>query len=64
MSRLYINKLADIDLRVLEQMLKASYKRGIPFKLQTKTVAEYIADIPAHARPKFDALHLLVRWQN
>ena len=61
MSCLYINKLADIDLRVLEQMLKASYKRGIPFKPQTKTVAEYIADIPAHARPQFDELHLLVR---
>ncbi|HPG37176.1 MAG TPA: DUF1801 domain-containing protein [Candidatus Saccharibacteria bacterium] len=56
-SCLYINKLADIDLAVLTDMLKKSFGRTQKYT----TVQEYIDQIPAAARPSFDQLRALVQ---
>lgn len=60
-SCLYINKLADINLSVLTDMLQQSYERGNPYKPAIMTVEEYIGKIPAAARPGFDQLRTLVQ---
>jgi uncharacterized protein YdhG (YjbR/CyaY superfamily) len=60
-SCLYINKLADINLTILREMLEMSF--GLANKQPTKptTVDEYIASVPLAARPKFDELRQLVK---
>jgi uncharacterized protein YdhG (YjbR/CyaY superfamily) len=60
-SCLYVNKLADIDLAILRQMLESSYRIATSDKEQVLSVDEYITAIPANARPKFDELRALVR---
>ena len=60
-SCLYINKLADIDMNTLESMLRLSYSIATEPKKVSLTVTEYVAAIPAAARPKFDELRALVQ---
>lgn len=59
-SCLYINKLADIDLAVLRQMLKLSYQGRVAPLDKPTTVDEYLQRIPPAARPQFDELRTLV----
>lgn len=61
MSCLYINKLADIDLGVLRAMLTQSFALVAAPQTKTTTVDEYLANVPAAARPKFDELRQIVR---
>lgn len=61
LSCLYINKLEDIDLNVLEEMLKLSYKKSTSKAQKHETVQDYIDAIPEQARPAFDQLRALVR---
>jgi hypothetical protein len=51
---LYINKLAGIDLSVLEEMLRQSFIASAKPKLSS--VEEYISSVPRDARPVFDDL--------
>ncbi len=61
-SCLYINKLADIDLTVLEKMLKSSYRIATsPKETSAPTVDQYVASVPSAARPMFDELRALVQ---
>lgn len=60
MSCLYINKLRDIDLRVLRQMLEESFRLSSEPRSRNTTVHDYIAHIPPAARPLFDELRALV----
>ena len=61
-SCLYINKLADVDLRVLEDILVVSSSLGSEDAAQKpKTAEEYIQAIPAQSRERFDELRSLVR---
>jgi uncharacterized protein YdhG (YjbR/CyaY superfamily) len=60
-SCLYINKLEDIDLNILEQMIVQSFRLGHEPQAKPTTVDEYIAQIPAAARPMFDELRTLVQ---
>ncbi len=59
-SCLYINKLEDINLDILRKMLEKSFAVGYGSSAKTTTVDQYIASIPAAARPKFDELRQLV----
>ncbi len=60
-SCLYINKLDDIDIKTLRQMLEQSYKLSAGQTNKPSGVEEYIASVPEVARPHFDELHSLVR---
>jgi uncharacterized protein YdhG (YjbR/CyaY superfamily) len=61
-SCLYINKLADVDMSVLERMIAKSHEvNAATLPPQTSSVDAYIASIPAVARPKFDELRTLVK---
>lgn len=60
-SCLYVNKLADVNLDVLREMLEMSFAHGNQQTTKLATVDEYIASVPAAARPKFDELRLLVK---
>lgn len=60
-SCLYVNKLEDIDLKVLTAMIQSSYSVATQAKPKTVSVEEYIANIPAAARPRFDELRALVK---
>ncbi len=60
-SCLYVNKLADINLDVLQTMLESSYDIATKPKQGTGSVDDYIAKIPVVARPKFDELREIVR---
>ena len=60
-SCLYINKLEDIDLKVLRKMLEKSFDVGYNSSMKATNVDEYIASVPAAARPKFDELRQLVK---
>lgn len=60
-SCLYISKLSDINLAVLNALLLESFQLASQPQPKPKTVAEYIAKIPAQARPKFDHLRELVQ---
>ncbi len=61
LSCLYINKLEDVDLKVLEKMLKLSYKESTSKAKKYETVQDYIDAMPEQARPAFDQLRALVR---
>ena len=61
MSCLYVNKLEDIDLEVLENMLKKSWKLYSTEKLKIETVEEYINNIPENAKEKFMELREYVK---
>lgn len=60
-SCLYINKLANVDLAVLREILEQSYVLATEPHATSTTVDEYIANVPAAARPKFDELRQLVK---
>ncbi|MFT3874809.1 MAG: DUF1801 domain-containing protein [Propioniciclava sp.] len=60
-SCLYATKLADLDLEVLESMLRVSYGLVVAPPAKITTAEEYIARVPAPARPPFDELRALVR---
>ncbi len=57
---LYINKLEDIKLNVLRTMLERSFELANDSSTKPTTVDQYIATVPAAARPKFDELRRLV----
>lgn len=61
MSCLYVNKLEDIDLEVLENMLKKSWKLYSTEKLKIETVEEYINNVPENAKEKFMELREYVK---
>ncbi len=61
MSCLYINKLEDVDIKILEKMLKLSYKNSMSKAQKHSTVQDYIDAIPAQSRPAFDQLRAIVR---
>lgn len=60
-SCLYINKLADIKLNILREMLEMSFALADKQLSKPTTVDEYIASVPVASRPKFDELRQLVR---
>lgn len=62
-SCLYVNKLEDIGLQVLEAMLRKSYKVATEEEDKPDNVESYIASIPPVARPQFDKLRKIVRSQ-
>lgn len=61
-SCLYVNKLADIDLATLREMLEQAHARGVatdadsPAARADDPVARYLASVPTQARPKLDEL--------
>lgn len=63
MGCLYINKLADVDEKVLRHMLQASYALTTEPKMTEQSVDEYVAAVPRAARPKFDELRSIVRGE-
>lgn len=60
-SCLYINKLADVDIEILHQMIEQSYQDNLESLDKPNTVDEYIDRVPAVARLKFDELRAIVR---
>lgn len=58
---LYINKLSDIDLKVLRKMLEQSHSVSTKPSVKPTSVEEYILTIPAQARPRFDELREMVK---
>lgn len=60
-SCLYINKLADVDLKILRTMLEKLFAVGHDSSAKPTTVDEYVASVPKAARPKFDELRQLVK---
>jgi len=59
-SCLYITKLDDIDISILEDMLRTSQAIHASPPVKPNTVDDYIATIPVDARPKFDELRELM----
>ena len=59
-SCLYINKLDDIDISVLQNMLSVSYAAHTSPSVKPGSVDDYIGTIPANARPQFDELRKLM----
>lgn len=57
---LYINKLSDIDLAVLKEMLEVSFQDQVTPLEGAISVEQYIQRVPAAARPQFDHLRQLV----
>lgn len=62
-SCLYVSKLTDINMDVLETMLRKSYALNAGDIKKPGTVEEYIASIPKAAQTGFDELRQLVREQ-
>ena len=60
-SCLYINKLSDIELDVLHNMIERSYALAAETSAKPGTVDAYVTSVPAAARPQFDVLRQLVR---
>lgn len=60
-SCLYVKKLIDIDLSVLQQMLAQSYKLEADLPAKPVFVEDYIARMPSAARPHFDELRKIAR---
>ena len=58
---LYINKLSDVDLSVLKEMLEASWQRQAAPQARATSIEDYLAQVPAAARPQFDRLRATVR---
>jgi len=58
---LYINKLDDIDLAVLKEMLEASWQQQVTPLERATSVEQYVQRVPAAARPQFDQLRQFVR---
>lgn len=62
-SCLYINQLDDINVDILVRMLKKSYRIDASPLDKPTSVDEFIARIPAAARPQFDTLRSLIKSQ-
>lgn len=60
-SCLYINKLEDVDIKVLRQMLEQSYQLGASPQEKPKTVEEYVSRVPAAALSQFNELRSIVK---
>lgn len=58
---LYINKLSDINIEVLRDMLLQSFNTSTKPSAKPNSVEEYIASIPVDARPTFNELRQLVK---
>ncbi|HSN95431.1 MAG TPA: DUF1801 domain-containing protein [Anaerolineaceae bacterium] len=58
---LYINKLSDVELSVLKEMLEAAWQRQASPQARASSVEDYLAQVPAAARPQFDRLRAAVR---
>ncbi len=59
-SCLYVNKLTDIDIEILEKILTESYKLYTKNDSKPKSVEEYIKAIPTQAKEKFNELRKLI----
>lgn len=57
-SCLYINKLEDVDLKILEKMLKKSIKF---YAKKIESVEEYLAHVPPQAEKQFRKLRKMVK---
>lgn len=62
-SCLYINKLSDIDLDVLRDMLTRSNEAVGEGECKPETVDEYVQRVPAAAKKQFDELRRIVQRQ-
>lgn len=60
-SCLYVNKLPDIDLSVLEEIMKASFARQVNPPQKIDSVEKYVASVPEKAKERFDELRAHVR---
>lgn len=58
---LYINKLDDVDLTVLEEMIRMCWDGPEKDAAKVRTPEEYIAAVPEAARAQFDALRRIAR---
>ena len=61
LSCLYINKLNEIDMTILKEMLEASWKLQAAPQGRASSIEDYVAQVPAVARPQFDRLRQSVR---
>lgn len=62
-SCLYIPKLADVELSVLKQMLVESFRNTSEVIAKPLTTAQYISQVPAASRARFDELREIVRGE-
>ncbi len=62
-SCLYINKLPDINLKVLQEMLEKSYDNKVVSK-KPKNLKEYLENIPEISKDKFEELRKLIKKHN
>ena len=60
-SCLYINKLEDVDKTVLQEMIEESFRITDSLARKPSTVEEYVASVPAAARPQFDELRSMAK---
>lgn len=60
-SCLYINKLSEIDSKILRTMIDRSYALAAAPQGSPANVEDYIARVPLSARPVFDELRSLVK---
>lgn len=60
-SCLYISKLTDINMSVLHEMLEQSYLLEANPLTKPVTVDDYVAQIPAAARPHFNELRAMAQ---
>lgn len=58
---LYINKLTDVDLSVLREMLEQSYQYGLKSDKKLESVEEYVSKVPPAARSQFNQLRAIVK---
>ena len=61
LSCLYINKLNEIDMTILKEMLEASWKLQAAPQGRASSIEDHVAQVPAVARPQFDRLRQSVR---
>lgn len=60
-SCLYVNKLPDVDMEILNAMLKKSWKIYSGEKIKIETVEDYINNVPENAKEKFLELREYVK---
>ena len=58
---LYINKLSDVDLNVLKEMLEASWQHQAAPPEKVTSVDAYVQSVPSAARSHFNQLRQFVR---
>ncbi len=62
-SCLYVNKLEDINLEVLQKMLQESYKVSQNNQPKPTTVNEYVESLPKESVKQFNNLRTLIKQQ-